>query len=111
MSNILELQNIDQYKVLMDECTIPIVLKFSAEFCGPCKAMQPKFDELARKYQEKVVFVCIDIEELEELAEEYEVRSIPTMVVLHEGVAIKRTVGGGPSALKDIESAIVSVIS
>ncbi len=109
MSNIFELQSIEQFQTLMNECDIPIVLKFSAEFCGPCKAIQPKFEEIAQKYKDNAVFVCIDIELLEDLAEKYEVRSIPTMIVIHEKKAIKRTVGGGLSALKDIENAIVSV--
>lgn len=110
MSNIFEIQAVEQLHKLINECDIPIVVKFSAAFCAPCKAMQPKFEELAQKYVDKTVFVCVDIELLEDLADEYEVRSIPTMIVIREKLAIKRTVGGNLSAVKDIESAIVSII-
>jgi thioredoxin 1 len=110
---LIELQTLNQYKMLIEECPLPLVFKFSAEFCGPCKALHPKYKELANKYVDKAIFLCIDIEDekLKELVDEFNISSIPTMIVSNNKYIIKRTVGGGPNALKDIESAILSVIS
>ena len=78
-------------EVLEAEC--PVLVDFNADWCGPCKMLAPVIDELAEEHPEiKVVSVNIDDEE--DLADEYDVFSIPCLVVFKGGEEADRSVGG-----------------
>ena len=70
---------------------VPVLADFNAGWCGPCKAMKPMLDELAETASYKIV--SIDIDEEDELAEEYDVSSIPCLVVFKGGEEVTRSVG------------------
>ena len=61
-----------------------IVLKFSADWCGPCRALKPKFDEL-KSENEGIDFLDADVDEEGELASQYGVRSIPAVFFIKDG--------------------------
>ena len=71
---------------------IPVMVDFNAGWCGPCKAMRPLLDELAEN-NAKYKIVSVDIDEEDELTEEYEVTSIPCLVIFRDGKEIGRSVG------------------
>ncbi|MBP5271252.1 MAG: thioredoxin [Clostridia bacterium] len=71
---------------------IPVLVDFNAGWCGPCKSMRPMLDELAENNTEYKI-VSIDIDEEDELVEEYEVVSIPCLVVFKGGKETRRNVG------------------
>ncbi len=71
---------------------IPVLADFNADWCGPCKSMRPMLDELAEN-NTKYKIVSIDIDEEDELVEEYEVASIPCLVVFRGGKEVDRSVG------------------
>lgn len=71
---------------------IPVLVDFNAGWCGPCKAMRPMLDELAEN-NTKYKIVSIDIDEEDELVEEYEVASIPCLVVFKGGKETDRSIG------------------
>lgn len=71
---------------------IPVLVDFNAGWCGPCKAMRPMLDELAVD-NPKYKIASVDIDEEDELAEEYEVASIPCLVVFKGGEETKRSIG------------------
>jgi len=81
---------------------VPVLADFNAGWCGPCKAMKPMLDELAESAAYKIV--SIDIDEEDELAEEYDVSSIPCLVVFKGGEEVNRSVGLIP---KDAIAALV----
>ena len=81
---------------------VPVLADFNAGWCGPCKAMKPMLDELAETAAYKIV--SIDIDEEDELAEEYDVSSIPCLVVFKGGEEVTRSVGLIP---KDAIAALV----
>ena len=71
---------------------VPVLVDFNAGWCGPCRAMKPMLDELAEG-NDAYKIVSIDIDEEDELAEEFEVSSIPCLVVFKGGEEVNRSVG------------------
>ena len=71
---------------------VPVLADFNAGWCGPCRAMKPMLDELAEG-NDAYKIVSIDIDEEDELAEEFEVTSIPCLVVFKGGEEVNRSVG------------------
>ena len=63
----------------------PVLVDFWATWCMPCRMFKPAFDRAAKDYSSKAVFVSVNIDENEELAKAYSVRSIPYVVVLRKG--------------------------
>lgn len=72
------------------------LLDFWAEWCGPCRMMEPIFEELKKEYKEKVEFVEINVDEDPSTASKYGVMSIPTYVVEKDGKEVARRVGFTP---------------
>ncbi|WP_297509906.1 co-chaperone YbbN [uncultured Caulobacter sp.] len=70
------------------------MLVFSASWCGPCKAMAPAVEDIAREYADSVAVAKIDIEASPGLARQFEVRGVPTLVVRRGGQQLARHVGG-----------------
>ncbi len=77
-------------EVLESEKTV--LIDFYADWCGPCKILSPIIKEIAEE-TEKVKVVQIDVDEEEELAMEYGIMSIPTMVVIKDGEEVERRIG------------------
>ena len=70
-----------------------VLIDFYADWCGPCKMMSPVIDEIAEELGENVKVVKINVDENVNLAENYEVMSIPTILVLKNGEVLKSFVG------------------
>jgi thioredoxin 1 len=70
----------------------PVVADFYADWCGPCKMLRPILEELSSE-KEDVKFVSINIDDEDELAEEYDVSSIPCLVVFKDGAEADRSIG------------------
>jgi len=74
-----------------------IVIDFFATWCGPCKLMAPSMEKMQEKYGDKVVIRKIDIDEEPALAQQYQVQSIPTLVVISpSGEVIDKIIGAQP---------------
>ena len=71
---------------------VPVLADFNAGWCGPCRAMKPMLDELAEANPGYKI-VSIDIDAEDELADEYDVTSIPCLVVFKGGEEVNRSVG------------------
>ena len=70
-----------------------VVVDFNAQWCGPCKMLAPVIEELAEDLPE-VKFVSVDIDDNDDLADDYDVFSIPCLVVFKDGEEADRSVGG-----------------
>jgi thioredoxin 1 len=76
-----------------------IVVDFTASWCGPCKLMAPVFAELSRKFGQ-LVFVKVDVDEVQEVAAQYEVRAMPTFLFIKDGQQIDKVVGADKNELE-----------
>ncbi len=75
----------------------PVLVDFNANWCGPCKMLKPILDEVAEERSD-VKIVSINIDDEDELAEDYSVYSIPCLVLFKNGAEAKRSVGLIPKA-------------
>ena len=71
----------------------PILVDFWAEWCGPCKMLSPILDELAEEYTGRVRIGKVNIDEFQELAAQYGIRSIPTLLLFKSGQVAEQLVG------------------
>lgn len=74
------------------------VVDFFATWCGPCKMLAPIFEEVGNELQDQAGFYKVDIDESLELANEYGIQSVPTLLVFKNGEVVDRLVGVTPKA-------------
>ncbi|MFB6110702.1 MAG: thioredoxin family protein [Halodesulfurarchaeum sp.] len=69
------------------------LIDFHADWCGPCKTQDPIIEELQEDYDDSVTFEFVDVDANPDMANEYQVRSIPTVVVTADDDVVERFVG------------------
>ncbi|MFI3323047.1 MAG: thioredoxin [Rikenellaceae bacterium] len=92
----MEITN-SNYKELI-ESGKPVVIDFWAEWCGPCRMVAPIIDELSKEYEGQVVIGKCDVDENDDVAAEFKVRNIPTIVFIKDGEVKDKQVGAAPKA-------------
>lgn len=86
---------------LLRNTELPIVVDFWADWCGPCKMMAPVFERMAAEYLGRFHFVKVDTEREQALAMRYQIRSIPTLMIVKGGVEVARQAGAmDPTSFK-----------
>lgn len=83
----------DNFKKEVEKSKKPVIVDFWAEWCGPCKTLGPIFEEASKSFDGKVKFAKLDVENNQELAVQFGVMSIPSMIIFKGGKEINRIVG------------------
>jgi thioredoxin 1 len=81
-----------------------VVIDFWADWCGPCRALAPRIEELAKKCDGKIFVGKVDVDQNPRTADSFNVRSIPTLVLLRNGEEVDRIIGCVPR--RRVEEAI-----
>jgi len=95
-----------QNEVIKSE--MPVVVDFFATWCGPCKLIAPVLDQLAEEFDGTAKIVKLDVDQAKEIAIEYGVKSVPTLIFFKDGEIADKVVGAQPKA--ELKSKISAMI-
>jgi len=81
------------FRETIEGSDIPVLVDFWAPWCGPCKAMAPGYEQAARAMESRVKFAKLNTDEEQSIAQQFDIRSIPTMILFNEGREVARHSG------------------
>ena len=77
---------------------VPVLVDFTATWCGPCRAIAPLVDQLAGEYVGRVKVTKLDIDESPGTAQQFRIRGVPTLLMIKDGKVVGQQVGAVPKA-------------
>ena len=81
------------FQAQVSHSDIPILVDFSAEWCGPCKMLAPVIEELADEYSGRIKVGKLDIDDNRKTPAEYGIQGVPTLIIFQNGEPVKKFVG------------------
>ena len=93
MSNVVEVENKDDFIKEVINSGSPVLVDFWAEWCGPCKQLSPLVEEASEEFKDKIKVCKMDVDVNRETAAEYGIRSIPTLMIFENGNPVATEIG------------------
>jgi len=92
MGNVLAITE-STFENEVKKSSVPVLIDFWAPWCGPCKALAPVIEELAGEYEGKVKVVKVNTDDCPQLAQEFHISGIPTLLLMKNGAVAEQLVG------------------
>ena len=99
----------DNFEQEVINSEIPVLIDFWAAWCGPCRMIAPIIEDLAEEYDGKIKVGKLDVDDNQQTAVRYGVRSIPTVLIIKDGVVVETIIGAVPKTM--FEEKIGAVIA
>ncbi|MGI6455216.1 MAG: thioredoxin [bacterium] len=108
MANAIEIAG-SNFETEVLQSDVPVLVDFSATWCGPCQKMAPLVDELAVEFAGKAKVVKVDVDNNQDLAVRYQIMSVPTLMIIKGGEVVNKWIGF--TSKQDLASALNQAIS
>ena len=106
MGAAVKLNAADWEKEVLGSAT-PVAVDFGATWCGPCQALAPQFDKIATEFAGKAKLFKVDVDDNGDLAAEFGIQSVPTILFFKGGKKVDSVLGNQPDAIKKKLQALV----
>jgi thioredoxin 1 len=86
----------DTFELEVLQENLPVLVDFTAVWCGPCKMLDPVVKQLAQEWQGQVKVVKLDVDDNPNLAMQYQIMGVPTLMLFKDGLPVERVTGYQP---------------
>jgi len=93
----IEVQQSDDFDRLVAQSSLPVVVDYWAPWCGPCRMVAPELKKVAARQAGRMLVIKVNTDQLADLGQRYNIRSIPTLAVFADGKEVARTSGARPA--------------
>jgi len=102
---VKEVVDPDDFKALISQAAAEgklLVVDFHAQWCGPCKMIAPKIVKMAEELKDSCLFAKVDVDEAQEISEEYEIQAMPTFLCFANGVKVGTVTGANEQKVREM---------
>ncbi|MGM0432468.1 MAG: thioredoxin [Spirochaetota bacterium] len=86
----------NRFEKLISTSSLPVLVDFYADWCGPCKMVSPAVERLAKEYKGRILTIKVDTDKQPAISGRYSIQSIPTIMLFHQGKQLMRLQGAYP---------------
>lgn len=97
---VAQISSVSEFNSTLSGTDKLVVVDFFATWCGPCKMIAPMIEKFAEQYIEQATFLKVDVDQVPDLAQKYDVSAMPTLVFFKNGNELTRVVGANMAAVK-----------